>query len=84
MTQKVKRELMKEQGAVHAAPPVEETSRKICSNGPEKIRDALSRMLQEYEDLFPEKLPKGIPPKRAVEFEINIVFKEKPPSHPPY
>ena len=46
MTQKVKRELMKEQGAVRAAPRVEETRRKICSDAPEKIRDALSQMLQ--------------------------------------
>ena len=84
MTQKVKRELMKEKGAVRAAPPVEETRRKICSDAPEKIRDALSRMLQEYEDLFPEKLPKGRPPKRAVEFEINTVPEATPPSRPPY
>ena len=84
MTQKVKRELMKEQGAVRAAPRVEETRRKICSDAPEKIRDALSRMLQEYEDLFPEKLPKGRPPKRAVEFEINTVPEATPPSRPPY
>ena len=58
--------------------------RKICLDAPEKIRDALSRMLQEYEDLFPEKLPKGRPPKRAVEFEINTAPKATPPSRPPY
>ena len=56
---------MKEKGAVRVAPLVEETCRKICSDAPEKIRDALSRMLQEYEDLFLEKLPKGRPPKRS-------------------
>ena len=71
MPQKVKRKLMKEQGAVCATPTMEETRRKICSDAPKEIRDALSRMLQEYEDLFPEKLLKGRPPKRAVEFEIN-------------
>ena len=84
MTHKVKRELMKGQGAVSAAPPVEETLRKICSDGPEKIRDALSRMLQEYEELFPENFPKGRPPKRAVKFEINTISEATPPSRPPY
>ena len=84
MSQKVKRELMKEQGAVRSAPRVEETRRKICSDAPEKIRDALSRMFQEYEDLFLEKLLKGRPPKRAVEFEINTVPEATPPSRPPY
>ena len=84
MTQKVKRELMKEQGAVRAAPPMKETHRKICSDAPKKIRDALSRMLQEYEDLFPEKLSKGRPPKRVIGFEINTVPEATPPSRPPY
>ena len=84
MTQRFKHDLMKEKGAVRAAPPMEQTRSKICSDAPRKIRDALSRMLQEYEDLFPEKLPKGRPPKRAVEFEINIVPEATPPSRPLY
>ena len=49
-----------------------------------KTRDALSRMLQECEDSFPEKLLKGRPPKRAVEFEINTIREATPPSRPPY
>ena len=30
------------------------------------IRDLIS----EYSDVFPEKLPDGLPPKRAVQFEV--------------
>ena len=84
MTQKVKREMMKEKGAVRAAPPVEETRNKICFDAPEEIRTELSELLKEYKDLFLEKLPKGRPPKRAVEFEINTVPDATIPSRPPY
>ena len=57
ITQKIKHELMKEKGALRTTPPVEETRQKICSEAPVGIKEALSRMLQEYEDL--EKLSSG-------------------------
>ena len=63
---------------------MEEIRRKICSDAPEKVRDALSQMLKEYEYLFPEKFPKGRPSKRDVEFEINTVPEATPPSRPLY
>ena len=44
----------------------------------------MDAVLKEYAELFPEQLPKGKPPKRAVEFEIRIKEDTTPPSKPPY
>ena len=41
-------------------------------------------LLQQYEDVFPEQLPKGKPPKRSVEFEIKTEEGSTPPNKPPY
>ena len=52
---------------------------------PEKIDGAKSsypadieRILQEFDDVFPEKLPKGLPPKRIQEFKIDLEEGAKP------
>ena len=41
-------------------------------------------MIQQYRDIFPEQLPKGIPPKSVVEHSIKIEPGSKPPYRPPY
>ena len=84
ITQKVKQQKMKETGPVRKAPPVAETRRRMCLDAPADVRTELQHLLQEYADLFPEQLPKGRPPKRSVEFEINTEEGVKPPSKPPY
>ena len=53
MTQKVKREMMKEKGAVRKAPPIEETRNKICFETPREVQAELSQLLKEYEDMSP-------------------------------
>ena len=63
MTQKVKRALMKERGAIRKPPPVKDTRRKIYSEVPREVRDGLDKILSDFEDMFPEQLPKGRPPK---------------------
>ena len=35
-------------------------------------------MIQQYRDILPEQLPKGIPPKRVVEHSIKIELGSKP------
>ena len=40
-----------------------------------KNHEDISRVLQEYIDVFPEELPKGLPPKRASE-DFKIVLKQ--------
>ena len=42
------------------------------------------KLIQEYHDLFPEQLPKGIPPSREVKHHINVEPGSKPPYRPPY
>ena len=84
MTQKVKFEQMKKTGPVRKTPPVAETRKRMCSEAPVEVRTELQHLLKEYEDLFPEQLPKGRPPKRDVEFEIKTEEGSTPPSKPPY
>ena len=84
MTQKVKFQKMKETGPVRKAPPIAETRKRMCSEAPTAMRMELDKLLREYADLFPERLPKGQPPKRQVEFEIQTKEDAVPPSKPPY
>ena len=81
---KTKLQQLKEKGPIRKAPPVSETRERMCREAPAAIRTQLQGLLQEYEDLFPAQLPKGRPPKRAVEFEINTEEGSTPPSRPPY
>ena len=84
MTQKVKRALMKERGAIRKPPPVKDTRRKIYSEVSREVRDGLDKILSDFEDMFPEQLPKGRPPKREVEFAIKTEPSAAPPNRPPY
>ena len=40
--------------------------------------------MQNYQDIFPDKLPYGPPPKRLVDHEIDTVLGETPPHKSPY
>ena len=84
MTQKVKFEQMKKTGPVRKAPPIAETRQRMCSEAPADVRIQLQKLLKEYEDLFPDKLPKGRPAKRDIEFQINLEEGATPASKPPY
>ena len=84
MTQKVKRALMKERGAIRKPPPVKDTQRKIYNEVPREVRDGLDKILSNFEDMFPKQLPKGRPPKREVEFAIKTEPGAAPPNRPPY
>ena len=54
MTQKVKRALMKERGAIRKPPPVKDTRRKIYSEVPREVRNGLDKILSNFKDMFPE------------------------------
>ena len=84
MTQKVKRALMKERGAMRKSPPIAETRKKIYVEVLCEVRDGLDKILSDFKDMFPEQLPKGRPPKREVEFEIKTEPGAAPPNRPPY
>ena len=75
---------MKKTGPIRKAPLVSETQKRMCHDAPVEVRMELQRLLTKYEDLFPEQLPKGRPPKRVVEFEIKTEEGATPPCKPPY
>ena len=54
---------MKEHGAVQKPPPIAETRKKIYAEVLCEVRDGLDKILSDFEDMFPEQLPKGRPPK---------------------
>jgi hypothetical protein len=41
-------------------------------------------VLQEYEDVFPEEVPLGLPPKRGIKHQIELVPSASLPNRAPY
>ena len=63
---------------------VEQRRDEILAKVAEKDRQSLKEILVEFQDVFPEQLPGGRPPKRAVELEIREEPGSTPPSRAPY
>lgn len=50
---------------------------------PTEIQDSrhvadIEELLKNYEDVFPEKIPKGLPPVRSKDYTINLVPRATP------
>ena len=56
----------------------EQSSEEKCMQG------ARERMLKKYKDVFPDDLPKQLPPRRHIEHSIDLVPGSTPPSKQPY
>jgi hypothetical protein len=41
-------------------------------------------VLQEYEDVFPEEVPPGLPSRRGTEHQIDLVLGASLPNRAPY
>ncbi|KAI3451450.1 hypothetical protein Pfo_008115 [Paulownia fortunei] len=52
------------------------------ASGP--IPEVVKGLLREFEDVMPDELPRKLPPKRAVDHEIELVPGTKPPARAPY
>ncbi|KAL0331235.1 UNVERIFIED_CONTAM: Retrovirus-related Pol polyprotein from transposon [Sesamum angustifolium] len=52
------------------------------ASGP--IPGVIKKLLKEFEDVMPDELPRKLPPKRAVDHEIELVPGTKPPARAPY
>ena len=63
---------------------VKEREQQVLDNVPQVFRKDLATLIKEYQDIFPEKLPKGVPPEREVQHQIEIEPGSKPPYRPPY
>jgi hypothetical protein len=54
------------------------------NDSPSTLPSVVFDLLQEYEDVFPEEIPPGLPPKRAIEHQIDLVLGVPLPNRPPY
>jgi hypothetical protein len=51
---------------------------------PSTLPSAVFDVLQDYEDVFPAEVPPGLPPKRGIEHQIDLVPGASLPNRPPY
>ena len=51
---------------------VEEREQQVLEGVPVGHRENLEQLIQEYRDLFPAQLPKGIPPSQGVQHHIDV------------
>jgi hypothetical protein len=54
------------------------------NNLPSILPTTVFDVLQEYEDVFPDEVPHGLPPNRGIEHQINLVLGAPLPNRPPY
>ena len=50
----------------------------------EEYRGQLKKIIEEFHDVFPNKLPSGKPPQRGVEISIQETEGSTPPTRAPY
>ena len=51
---------------------------------PSDLLSQVKHVLQEYEDVFPEELPRGLPPLRGIEHQIDFIPGAVIPNRPIY
>ena len=52
--------------------------------GEVQVADAVNQLIEDYSDVFPEELPKGLPPQRGIEHAINLQSRAVLPNRPAY
>ena len=50
----------------------------------QSLQPQIAKLLEEYKDIFPDELPKGLPPVRAVDHHIDLVPGAEPTSRAPF
>ena len=84
MSDGTRQSINKKEGPKKDIISVAEREQQVLEGVPVCHRERLRHMIQQYRDIFPEQLPKGIPPKRVVEHTIKIEPESKPSYRPPY
>ena len=63
---------------------VKEREQQVLDSVPEISKKNLATLIKEYQGIFPEKLPKGVPPEKEIQHKIEIDPGSKPPYRPSY
>ena len=79
-----RRKINKESGPKKDIISVKEREKEVLDSVSVVYRESLEKIIQKYRDVFPEKLPKGVPPNRGVQHRIDIEPGSDPPYRPPY
>ena len=56
----------------------------LVSNNMTPISIGVSNVLQEFDDVFPEEVPAGLPPLRGIEHQIDLIPGATLPNRAPY
>ena len=56
----------------------------LVSNDMTPITFGVSNVLQEFDDIFPEEVPAGLPPLRGIEHQIYLIPGASLPNRAPY
>ena len=54
----------------------------LSTNDLTSVPSVVARVLQEYNDVFPEKTPAGLPPLRGIEHQIDFIPGAALPNRP--
>ena len=66
MTEGQRRKINKEPGPKKDIISVKEREKEVLDSVPVVYRESLKKVIQKYQDVFSEKLPKGVPPNREI------------------
>jgi hypothetical protein len=53
-------------------------------NNPNETESTTAKIMKEFADVFPESLPKTLPPSRDVDHRIELIPDQQPPTRAPY
>jgi hypothetical protein len=56
----------------------------LVSNDMQPVSLGVSTVLQEFDDVFPEEVPAGLPPLRGIEHQIDLIPGASLPNRAPY
>ena len=84
MIEKRKWEIKKVTGPKKSFLSFQKREDEILNRVEPDLRGKLKEIVDEYKDVFREKLPKGRPPERDVEDSIETLLGSEPPNRPPY
>lgn len=76
--------MLKESCPVKDTKTVDEVMRELVNKAEPEVKRDLSRILEDYRDIFPENFPYRSPPHGVIDHKINVVPGSIPPHKSPY